>query len=208
MPVEPTPSPAGPSNPDGDLGEACGTSSPTVVASAGGIDLAALGISNQRESIVALGRRDGAADRALHHLAVPPLGARLRRAPRAPATPRRCRAGPAWRSTRCSRPPRSPGCSITCPAPAAGRARRTARRHGRQLAALEPDRRRGPRHRPFAMPRAPSFSTRGSCAGTRRWRASSTCRSSVLPEVRPSDARFGKVTADPRRCLRARRSTP
>ena len=54
---------------------------------------------------------------------------------------------PAWSSTPTSPAPSSPGCSTTCRARGSRRERRAGLRHHRQLPALAPDRRPGPRDR-------------------------------------------------------------
>ena len=89
------------------------------LASAGSPALAAIGISNQRETGVAWERASGAPDRPGGHLAVPSLGGPLRAPARRWAGAARSRPGPACPSTPCSRPASCAGCWTR---------RRTARR--------------------------------------------------------------------------------
>ena len=72
--------------------------------------VAAIGITNQRETVVAWDRRTGAPAAPGHRLAGPPHRRPLRRSSRPPATSRRAGDAPAWCSTPTSRPPSSSGC--------------------------------------------------------------------------------------------------
>ena len=131
-------------------------------------DVAAIGITNQRETTVVWDRATGDADPQRHRLAGPahaPTPAQALRGDGAEPT------GPARRPACCSipisPPPSSPGCSTTSPgARAARRARRARLRHRRQLPALAADRRRActPPTPPTPRARCSSTSTRG--AGT------------------------------------------
>jgi glycerol kinase len=86
-------------------------------------DIAAIGITNQRETVVLWDRATGrplAPAIVWQDRRTADVCARLRPT----ATKARCARKPAWCSTPTSRPARSPGCSITCPmrAPAPGAA--------------------------------------------------------------------------------------
>ena len=107
----------------------------------------AIGITNQRETVVLWDRTTGEPLPPRHRLARSPHGRRLR-----PASRRRPRAdGPRARPACCSIPisaaRRSPGSSTTCPAPGSGRRRRARLRHDRLVARLQADRRQAARHR-------------------------------------------------------------
>ena len=97
-------------------------------------DIAAIGITNQRETTLVWDRATGKPLAQRHRLAGPPHRAALRRAargrPRARMSPRR----PGCCSTPISPAPSSPGCSTTSPgARERARARRALLRHRRQL---------------------------------------------------------------------------
>ena len=123
--------------------------------------------------------------------------ARGTRSPRAPA----CCSIPI------SRPPRSPGCWITWTARAPGRGA-LALRHGRYLAVVAADRRRGARHRRDQR-LAHRCTTSHARLGRRAVRLFRVPRA-MLPEVRDCAADFGSTgarllgprDADPRRCRR------
>ena len=90
-----------------------------------------------------VGPAHGPAPAPRHRLAGPAHRRPLRRAARARATSTWCGARPAWCSTRTSRPPSWSGCSTEGGVAADAR---PGLRHGRQLGAVEPDRRRGGVH--------------------------------------------------------------
>ena len=110
-------------------------------------DIAAIGITNQRETTVIWDRATG---KPIHNAIVwqdRRTGRCLRGAARRPATSRRSRRAPGCCSIRISPRPRSPGCSTTSRR-ARGRAGGPARlRHRRHLSALAADRRQGARDR-------------------------------------------------------------
>ena len=75
---------------------------------------------------------------------------------------------------------------------------RPGARHHRRLAALEPHRRRGPRHRPVQRQPHDAVRHRRAGAGATSCATCSACPLDALPEVRPSSGRFG-VTVGPLR---------
>ena len=88
-----------------------------ALAAAGGSRpaIAAIGITNQRETAVALGPGDRPADPQRHRLAGPAHRRLVPRAASPTALEEHVRASaPAWCSTPISPPPSSPGCSTTC----------------------------------------------------------------------------------------------
>ena len=85
-------------------------------AGVGAGDIAALGITNQRETTVVWDRADRPADPQRHRLAGPAHRRSLRGAAGRPATSPRSRSAPGCCSILISPRPRSPGCSITSPA--------------------------------------------------------------------------------------------
>ena len=124
-------------------------SRPCGRAGIGAEDVAAVGITNQRETTVVWDRADGRAGLQRHRLAGPPHGRVLR-----PAAGRRARARssatrPAWSSTPTSPAARSRWLLDNVPGARAARPKRGELAFGtdRHLAGLEADRRRAPRHR-------------------------------------------------------------
>ena len=77
-------------------------------------DIAAVGITNQRETTVLWDRASGRAGRARHRLAGPPHGGRLRATARRRPRTRRSPRAPACCSIPIFPAPSSPGCSTMC----------------------------------------------------------------------------------------------
>ena len=111
-------------------------------------DIAAIGITNQRETTLLWNRAHRPAGAQRHRLAGPAHRAAVRAAARRRAWSRLIqRAHRPASSTPTSPAPSCAGCSTTCPARAPRRARRARLRHRRQLAAVAADRRARARHR-------------------------------------------------------------
>ena len=149
-----------------------------------------VGITDQRETIVAWDRRTGQPAAPGHRVAGPPHRGPLRRAPR--GGPRAARSAPprVWCSTRTSPPPRRSGCSRG----RRGGDARPGARHRRRLDAVEPHRRRRrrrPRHR--AVERQPHDALRHPHPGVVRRAARPVRRTPRPPCPRsgPSSGRFG-----------------
>ena len=169
-------------------------------------DIAAIGITNQRETTVVWDRATG---QPIHNAIVwqDRRTARLLRRPEAPRLgrqdPRKDRPGDRRLLLRhqgrvAARQRRGRA--------RAGRARRAALRHHRHLADLAADRRRGPRHRLLATPRRTMlFNIHTAAVGRRdllervRHPARACCR-----EVRPSSEVYGETDAEPARRRRSR----
>ena len=157
----------------------------------GARDIAAIGITNQRETTVVWDRATGRAHRQRHRLAGPAHGAALRRAARARATRRLF--------------PRKTGLVLDAyfsgtklrwlldHVPGArerAATRRAGLRHHRHLADLEPDRRRASISPTRPTPPARCCSTSTPATGTTNcWRCS-TCRATCCREVGPVQRRL------------------
>jgi sugar (pentulose or hexulose) kinase len=115
-------------------------------AGVGAAQIAAIGVTNQRETVVVWDRATGA---PIHRAIVwqdrrtAETCLALRQDGMGDWFPR----APAWSSIPISRAPSWPGFSTMCPAPARGQSGRAGLRHDRLLPAVALDRRPGPRHR-------------------------------------------------------------
>ena len=147
---------------------------------AAGLD--AIGITNQRETVVAWDPRTG---EPVHHALVwqdrRTAGAATSFAPR--ATSSWSASEPGWSSIPTSRRPRSSGCSTTCPRPRGASSGRSTPGWCSSSPAATPPTSRTPRGR--------CCSTSASCAGTRSSASCSAVDPDRLPEPLPSAGHFG-----------------
>ena len=144
-----------------------------------------------------LGPRDRQADPQRHRLAGPAHRRSSAASCATQGTSRRSPQAPACCSTPISRAPSSPGCSTMSTARAsAGRGRRAAVRHRRQLPDLEADRRRGACHRRHQRRAARCSTTSARGAGTPTICELLGIPMAMLPEVRDCAADFGATRAD------------
>ena len=153
--------------------------------------ITALGITNQRETVVVWERASGQPDPPRHRLAGSPHAPRCARARRAGAEEVvRRKTGTAARSLllrhqdRLDSRPRARR-------PHARRARRARLRHRRHLPALAADRRGACTSPTSPTPRAPCSTTSTPRTGTRSCCACCASRASLLPQVRDSSEVYG-----------------
>ena len=164
--------------------------SPRPAASAA--DVAAIGITNQRETTHRLGPRDRPADPSRHRLAGPADRGCLRRSCSAAGAEEPCHredraaARPVFLGDQDRLDPRSRRGRAR-----ASRARRARLRHGRQLPAVAADRRPRARDRRDQRVAHAACSTSTPATGTTTCCALSACRARMLPEVRDNAAEFG-----------------